>query len=203
MQSSWRSVIHVFQALAYIVKRADPDGLDLYFTSSSTPIKSRHRKELVAAIQRKKLADQCNMKFALGTVLEKFGAELDNSSEKPRSRRSFTPSFIQTKKKNGLSVYVFTDGVWRDNPPPVCGVEEPVRIIVTKLREQHQLDFKVGIQFIRFGNSPVGIERLDILDSRLREYFPDITMYVLTTHLKLNSLRFLGISSTLHDTMAT
>ncbi|KAF2662204.1 P-loop containing nucleoside triphosphate hydrolase protein [Lophiostoma macrostomum CBS 122681] len=64
------------------------------------------------------------------------------------------------KKQPGLSVYILTDGVWQDGP----GVEEPIQNIISKLGETPQLDRKLGIQFVRFGERP----RPEPEDSRSR-----------------------------------
>jgi hypothetical protein len=116
------------------------------------------------------------MKFALGNVIERFRKGLNNTTVESRSKLSFLPR--KSKKNQGLSIYVLTDGAWQDSPGPVCGVEEPIRILTKTLTENRQLDTKVGIQFIRFGNDQLGERRLEILDSQLKEYFPDISMLV-------------------------
>jgi hypothetical protein len=119
------------------------------------------------------------MKFALGNVIERFRKGLNNTTVESRSKLSFLPR--KSKKNQGLSIYVLTDGAWQDSPGPVCGVEEPIRILTKTLTENRQLDTKVGIQFIRFGNDQLGERRLEILDSQLKEYFPDISMDIVDT----------------------
>ncbi|KAF2191004.1 hypothetical protein K469DRAFT_808050 [Zopfia rhizophila CBS 207.26] len=108
MKPYWQTVIRVFKALAYIVKRADPDGIDLCFTSSAKPINRKNRKELVATIEKKKLAGRCDMKWALGTILEGFWSELDKPSERPRAKSRLSllspTSSSPQKKKGGISV---------------------------------------------------------------------------------------------------
>jgi hypothetical protein len=160
------------------VKRADPDGIDLYFTSDAKSYNSRHRKELIALIDNKKPVGSCDMKFALGQIVKDFSERLKSTSERSRrSRLSMLSPTVASKsvQKRGLSIYVLTDGVWQPDPDDlVCGVEQPIRQLIKKLKDNGQLDTDVAIQFIRFGNDQTGIKRLRILDSHLQEYFDDI-----------------------------
>ncbi|KAF2644780.1 kinase-like protein [Massarina eburnea CBS 473.64] len=188
MKPYWHSVVRVFRALAGIVKHADLDGLDVIFATSLERKHGKKRSELVPIIERRKVAGSCNMKEALQEVFDKFGDQLEAPMAKRRSsllRFGTRPPTSSTapKTKRGLSVYVLTNGVWQQRPPPVCGVEEPIRHMVTKLCRSEKLDTKIGIQFIRFGNDPIGEERLDILDSlsRLQEVAPDIKMDIVDT----------------------
>lgn len=178
MKKHWTEVVNVFKGLANIVHNVDPDGIDIYFTNSSDVY---HRKrmgwdrnnwqKLIPKIQQRQLAGTCDMKVALQSVLSDFSANLDPPTEKPRNgnriSRFLSPlSSTQAKPKKGLSVYVLTDGIWQDSPPPVCGVEQPIRHVVEKLDQNSHLDAMVGIQFIRFGEDPRGRDRMDLLDSK-------------------------------------
>src|SRR5262245_2949218 len=184
MTPVWRSLIRVFSALAGVVKHADPDGLDVVFATSLDRYHGGKRKTLTPEIQKRKPSGACDMKEAIQDVVDRFWRELETSQEKRWSRELFgrftTRSSNPPKVKRGLSIYVLTDGVWQgtDGPSPVCGVDEAIRHIVKKLHENKYLDCKVGIQFIRFGNVPVGIDRLRILDSGLKGAPYNIDMWV-------------------------
>jgi hypothetical protein len=110
------------------------------------------------------------MKMALGRILEGVGKNLDEHNKK-------WSLFSSKKKKWGVSIYILTDGVWQSGPQPLCGVEEPIAKIVEKLTEYDSLSSKVGIQFICFGNDPVGTARFGQLDSDLERF--GINMYVM------------------------
>jgi hypothetical protein len=176
MRLCWQQVRRVFEALAYVVKRTDPDGIDLYLANSRTRHNSKDRKKLLAVIEKmtpKDNSGRCDMKMALHDVLSKYAADLQKPAGKSRamSRLSLSSPIASSRKKQGLSVYVFTDGVFQEGPPPVCGIQEPIALIVDKLTKNDLLDAEVGIQFIRFGNDPIGEERLEFLDSKLKDVY--------------------------------
>ncbi|KAJ4305090.1 hypothetical protein N0V90_000620 [Kalmusia sp. IMI 367209] len=173
----------VFKALARIVETADPDGIDLYFTNS--PTKAHHHKKwekLIQIVEESSNIGDCDMKGALQNIFDDFTADFDAGAEKSRTNKRisrlnpFSSKVIaQSKKKKGLSVYVLTTGVWQKGPKPACGVEQPIQNVISRLYESKQLDMKVGIQFIQFGNDATGTFRLDYLD-RLRDYHSDLLM---------------------------
>jgi hypothetical protein len=178
MKPHWSSVIRVFRALAGIVKHEDHDGLDIVFAVSTEKFHAAKISKLMPLVERRNPAGNCNMKEALQSAFDIF-EDQQAPIEKLRSMGRFLRSPTRataSKTKRGLSIYVLTDGVWQEGPQPVCGVEEPIRHMVSKLCRSGKLDTKIGVQFIRFGNDRVGIERLDILDSRLQKVWPDIKM---------------------------
>ncbi|KAF2204802.1 kinase-like protein [Delitschia confertaspora ATCC 74209] len=186
MKDHWLDVVWVFQALGYLVKATDPDGIDILLANSLTWHHHKHTTELKDRLLRVTPRGRCNMKEALAAVLKKYGPETDKTLEKPRHRSRFSISLPLSPKlpaeKRGLSIYVLTDGVWQDGPRPVCGVEEPIELVVSKLKDNGLLDFVVGVQFIQFGDDKIGTERLELLDSGLKEEFGIDMDIVDTTH---------------------
>lgn len=170
MNPYWPNVTKTFSALSYLVKRVDPDGIDLHFTNSLESHHSRRTRHLLEKVQRRKPASQCDMKSRLGKILEPYRAELPKALE-PARHKHFLRHW--SSKGRSICIYVFTDGVWQDGLRPLGGVDEPIRIFVDRLKELGLLDTQVGIQFIRFGNDKRGMERLRKLDSDL-----DLPMYV-------------------------
>jgi hypothetical protein len=85
-------------------------------------------------------------------------------NRKQRMDRSHVMQTLEAQKKQrpGRIIYVLTNGVWQDGP----GVEEPIHKIKSMLHKNGQLDRKVGIQFVRFGEDPNGTARLSLLDSK-------------------------------------
>jgi len=167
MKKYWDEVIETFQGLAYMVKHFDPDGIELLLTNSSEGGCRRHRSALINILRNIDPDGRCNMKNKISRILKQWFYEYDKPQKKWH-RLSFTQG--SGKKKEGVSIYIFTDGVWQSGPEPLCEVEEAIKDIVNKLAARGLDADHVGIQFIRFGNDPKGRERLDRLDSRLQEF---------------------------------
>jgi serine/threonine protein kinase len=176
MRDYWGSVMWVFHALAYLVKKEEPDGIDMYL--ANTPLERHHNdhtKDLVKKLQRVAPQGACDMKEALSHILKTSGPGTDKSPSKPRHRfrrslSSLPESPTSANENRGLSVYVLTDGVWNHAPGEVCGVEQPIKQFVSKLSKDGELNLKVGIQFIQFGNDKIGSERLGLLDHGLEQF---------------------------------
>lgn len=168
MNPYWSNVTKTFSALSYLVKRVDPDGIDLHFTNSLESHHSRRTRHLLEKVQRKKPAGRCDMKSRLGKILEPYRADLPKALE-PTRHKHFLGIDLRhwSSKGRSICIYVFTDGVWQGGLRPLGGVDEPIRIFVDRLKELGLLDTQVGIQFIRFGNDERGMERLRKLDSDL------------------------------------
>jgi len=163
MKPHWNKVKDTFNALAYLVKRADLDGIDLYFTNSGYEAHSKDRKGLMKVFNTVKPEGKCIMKLALGKILESY---------RPEPMMVQTRGLFSRKKKLkwGLSVYVLTDGVWNDGVDELCGVHEPIATLVKRLSKNGMMEHHVGIQFIRFGDDVTGKRRLNSLDNGLRRF---------------------------------
>ena len=158
MAPHWNDVIKVVEVLSYIVKEADPDGLDLYFTVSTKTL--RHRKKTTSLDNMVKertgqLKGLTDMNLKLCAILDQYQQE----------HMTHTGIFTLKKPKPilPLNLYILTDGVWET----VCHAEGPIKNQVNKMVEHNRNRSHVGIQFISFGNDPVGIQRMDYLDSGL------------------------------------
>lgn len=161
-------VIQVFETLAYFTKHTDPDGIDLYFTNTKDC--HRHHKDrdkMIRILKSMSQEGECNMKRSLARILESWYSSYEKSN-------SFTGAIIskllRRKAKDGVTIYVLTDGVWQKGPKPLCQVEAPIKNIVDKLMQRGVEPDLVGIQFIRFGSSDIGLERFKLLDSGLKQY---------------------------------
>ena len=163
MKPHWNKVKDTLNALAYLVKSADPDGIDLYFTNSGYEAHSKDRKGLMKVFNTVKPEGKCIMKIALGKILESYKLE-------PMMVQNGRLFSRKKKQKWGLSVYVLTDGVWDDGVDELCGVHEPIATLVRKLSKNGKMEHHVGIQFIRFGDDATGKKRLDSLDNGLRRF---------------------------------
>lgn len=178
MSEHWNNVKDVIQALGYLVKESDRDTMDLYFTNSSEEAHCEDTSTLMSTLDRVTPgSNKCDMKRALGMILEKHHPENMKEQEKntKKQEKKWKPFSSKKKKrkkkeKRGVNIYVLTDGVWQERPPPLCGVEKPIKIMVEKLTAHGWLESHVGIEFISFGSHPTGIKRLKRLDSGLKEF---------------------------------
>jgi hypothetical protein len=154
MKPYWKSLIRVVEALTYILKDVDPDGLDLSFTiCRETLTKTKRTTSLVELVksQSKLLEGTTDMDLRLSEILDTYQTGL----EKPKTflRKPVLP----------MNLYILTNGLWEPN----YDAAGPIKNLVNKLNKLHKGRVQVGIQFIRFGNNVEAIDRLNILDSGL------------------------------------
>lgn len=153
-------IIRVATAMISLAKKADPDDVELVFTSKPSQIKKKRllkfksqTNDLVAQINNRfaenSLPNSTNMESQLGTILERVA--------------------LYGKK---TSVYVLTDGKWNDSTEPGGGVENPIRNLITRLKHNGRNRTAIAIQFIRFGDDKTGSERMAWLDDDLPKSEP-------------------------------
>lgn len=154
MSRHWDNVVKTFEALSYIVKKTDKDGLDIYFTISEVFRKQQTETgDLVRLVEAHKRQDSAvsDINLRLTYLLEEYQRKLE---KKRRFRKG---------PANPLSLYILTDGVWEDN----SSADEPIRNAVEKLSELKKSSTQIGIQLISFGNNTRGLDRLRHLDDGL------------------------------------
>ena len=159
MGAYWHEVISLFSVLAWIVKKLDDNGLEMYFTVSRVVKRFKDTKRAVALLEKMNQSTYSNIDSRLQEILGKYQEDLSHQREQKgilRSRSRVKP----------LSLYVFTDAAWQG-----CDATMPIEAMIEK---QRQLEFskeQVGIQFVRFGNHAGGIAKLEYLDSGLRQKY--------------------------------
>jgi hypothetical protein len=162
MQQHWREVKKVFEALAYLVKLMDPDGIELRFANSCEhDDRQKHRNGLMKNFEKVKPGGQCQMGIALNKILPKY---YRTQMDKRSSRSS------RVEEKPPVNIYILTDGVWSQGQECISNVQDHITRLVNHLWETGRLEH-VGIQFIRFGDDEIGRQRLDILDNDQRQYY--------------------------------
>ncbi|KAF2115661.1 hypothetical protein BDV96DRAFT_645853 [Lophiotrema nucula] len=171
MTDHWQDVISTFKAIGYIAKAADPDKMEAFFTNSHTTKRSKDREDFVQMLTSATPGGTCSMHSSISKILTTWWNENKwcFETEPEKKRRSLSSMFSTRNKKEGLNLYVFTNGVWQPKPEPLCGVDEVIKGIVDKMIASESLTERIGIQFISFGNNPTGIRRLKMLDSGLRQ----------------------------------
>jgi len=163
MKPSWeknehcQGVVRVFEALSYLVKETDPNGIDVLFTVSGKRYTNcKSTTSLVAAVKSMKLQGKTDINMRLTQIFDEYKAKLS----KPQTKGLFNK---EPKTVRPLNLYVLTNGVWE----PESHAERPIQSIVHKLVELKKDRLQIGVQFIRFGEDPLGMARLDYLDSGL------------------------------------
>jgi hypothetical protein len=157
MATHWKEVIALVSLLSYIVKSADPDGLDMHYTISSKSVSSKKdSSDLVKSLQKTTPQGVSNLGMVLGNILGSYNERLEKTlgSTAVRSQHGLRP----------LSLYVLTDGNWQ----PESDAETPIKEVVRNLHAHRKLNVhQVGIQFIRFGDTDAVKTMLGRLDDNL------------------------------------
>ncbi|RYN69915.1 hypothetical protein AA0119_g5904 [Alternaria tenuissima] len=162
MHQHWKEVKRVFEALAYLVKTKDPDGIELRFANSCEhDDRQKHRNGLMKNFEKVKPGGQCQMGIALNKILPNYYRTQMNKRSSWSSR---------VEEKPPVNIYILTDGVWSQGQECLSTVQDHITRLVNHLWETGRLEH-VGIQFIRFGDNEIGRQRLDILDNDQKQYY--------------------------------
>lgn len=188
MLGHWPDVKQTVEALVYIVKNVDPDGVELRFTSKpAVSHKSKDTTHLLEKISSNspRVDSQCMMESALSILVDSVvpsPSSLNRSTGSLRSlgRNLFSKSGSGTK--TGISMYILTNAIWTGSGHSnaaranggkaaldLCGVDKVIQTLVDRLRSSKHNRSYVTIQFIRFGHDPVGKQRLRYLDNDIEE----------------------------------
>lgn len=156
MSHDWFHVIDTFSALAYLVKDCDPDGVDLYYTNHNQTWRSATASELIEHVQQYEPKPNSKIETDMGMALRRI-----LNARQELIRRDGLP--------RPASIYVFTDGIWARGTNAEAPIMETVHLI-----QSHNLKLRcVGIQFISFGESEEGLQRMVALDDmHLRDDVP-------------------------------
>lgn len=172
MQPYKAEVTSVLRNMAFILGKADPDGLDVALTFESEKIEHNRRTEkLVEFVEgrfQKGAQSRCFIGASLQALVNRILKDLpENAGEKQKSR---IQRFMSSKKRP-VSLYVLTNGIWDPSAREgVCGAHIPIMQLMTELRNRNLERSQVAIQFIRFGDDPVGVKRLNGLDNLVKDH---------------------------------
>lgn len=159
--SHGRDVLDTAEAMLWLCKPIDPSGCEIVFASRP---KSPVRPTLSRWIGRTPLGkirrqletsdapELCNMEKAVAAVLQRIMGP--------------------TKKHfRETTLLIFSNGVWdEDFPANGRGVENPIVKTVNEMLCRGIDRVDLAIQFVRFGNDPYGISRLEHMDDFLRTH---------------------------------
>ena len=154
MDVHWSLLQRLFGLLSYMVRDCDPNGLDLYFTNTAKAFRSRNINTLMGELSTRTPKGLPDMRSRFASIIEKYQSKF--------GKRKFGNLFRESHPRK-LSLYVLTDAVWQ----PKIDLTTTIRTLVRSLEDHKLTNKQIGIQFIRFGNEPNSIKRLQKLDSGL------------------------------------
>lgn len=159
MRQYSRDTEKVVSLLAYMLKESDKNGIDIYFTLSLKVLNSKKSSKLVSSICQEPFRGVADMAGSLRRIMqphiEKFGTSVLPSRMMFLSRPPSRP-------QRPLSFYILTDAKWQPTD-----VEGFITRLVGTMIDKNCAKEHVAIQFIRFGEDPASIEKLDKLDTGL------------------------------------
>ncbi|KAL8865807.1 MAG: hypothetical protein Q9174_006683 [Haloplaca sp. 1 TL-2023] len=156
-----KQVGDVLELLATLIQPYDPDGLDLYFSTESAPLKPKTPRNCLQYLTERRAKGRPDFRQRFAAIVEKYQSRFGKRNMSLNKLMHFksTPSH----GPRPLSLYVLTDGIW----DPKCDLITEVRSLVASLLKHEYANKYVGIQFIRFGDDPEGKKRLKTLDAKL------------------------------------
>lgn len=159
MRPHLKEVVDVVSLLGYILKATDDDGLDICFTQSTETKNSGKATKLSDVVEKVAFKGISDMRTRFSQILRNYEDKFGTTTASSRSwyRRNGSPV-----PQKPLSFYVLTDGKWDPNE-----VGPIIKSLVKSMRQFKLHKDHVGIQFIRFGQDPNGIARLNHLDHGL------------------------------------
>lgn len=155
MAELWDEVVTVFEALSYIVKDTDKDGLDLFFRNSSNSANTKKTSDLIGLIKAQKKTSRDGERD--------FDIRLNQILESRTEKLGGRGSLFSRKSPKPMSLYILTDAIWDYDGY----AQEPIKNAVGKLSDVNKSRKQIGIQFIRFGDDPDALRRLERLDNGL------------------------------------
>lgn len=189
MRKHWNEVRKAVEALGLVVQEADPDDMELRFTSR--PAKKHKAKKAAALVahvdgNKPRRTGPCPMEQALNMLIDDLMPRLRSVIKGKVSLTSKARNLLRPNgsaaAKNGISVYVLTNAIWGattdggatagDGRPRMCGVDQSIRTLVARLKREDAMRSYFTIQFIRFGHDAAARARLRYLDDGLKQELP-------------------------------
>lgn len=159
MKQYSREIERVISLLAYMVKKSDKDGLDIFFTQSRKKVNSRKSSKLSSSIHQEPFVGVSDMRGRLQNILQEHINKFGTLIYPPRTVYGRQPP---PQPQRPLSFYILTDAKWQ--PTDVEGL---IRDLVQSMIAKRCPKEHVAIQFIRFGDDQASIDKLDKLDHGL------------------------------------
>lgn len=144
----WDQCVDTFRALSYVVKRADPQGIQLCFTSSPGRW-TRYKHTTPAANAIKKRRDRVSKPevpcfFEDSTSSVKLHRLVQSIVERKSG------SNLSARKRMPMDIFIFTDGKWNQSFPEWPNLAEGHRSVATEPPE-----CMWRLHLVRFGVSAI------------------------------------------------
>lgn len=177
MQREQTEVTRLIKALSYLLKHLDPDGIEVACMSNPGSFRRLKTATDIQIFINKGFYSghdaNCAIENALDVVLKIVRAKyLEVPQESQLSRVGTIPD-SRSRTFRAISILVFTNGKWDDSEIGTCGAERPIRGLMDEMILQGAARTQVCLQFVRFGDSPVGKRRLQFLDDELGKISPE------------------------------
>lgn len=165
MQDHEPEVTQYFSNLAYLLKEADKNGIEVMLTSEDKPYRAATTAELVSHVSRtfhRGKFGVCPMEECLNKLVAQLIPEFPDRLTSTRRL-----SILRRKEKSPASIYILTNGAWACNHDAHLLLKRPINDLVETIESRRLERTYVVLQFIRFGDGPGVTERLDELDNFL------------------------------------
>lgn len=171
MMVHWDTTIQTLKLLAHKLKVADPDGMDLRFTTSDKAVHSRSSLMMANTVKSHVPSGASSIEQRLSELLLESRSKLARHNDR-RRKNDRMPGIIgsifarKPRTAKPLSIYVLTDGKHEGYGRLNVLLTDTVKDLQTLDHAQRQL----SIQFIRMGEDPVGKMRLEALQDLHTQY---------------------------------
>ncbi len=141
-------VERALQAMSYLAKEVDTNGIEMAFAStlSRKVYRSRKTRKLVQKLHNHVFRSPPD------AMEDKMGRFVDLLQKR----------FSSSVKK--ISILFFTDGCWGDDGHAAAGVQDPIKTLINFLLDRGINRTTVMISIVRFGNAKGGKQNLAYLD---------------------------------------
>ncbi len=165
MQVHKALVLDTFTAVACLGVNIDPNGVEVCCTSN--PNSKRQSKDVdtlrnfVSKNFQRGSSSICEIEYCLNEVLKDIIQGL------PRERPSVLDKIAAralSSHRHQISIYILTSGRWDDSPGGTSGANHSIFKLIEELQRRKIDRTRVSFHFISFGDDPVGLDRLRILD---------------------------------------
>ena len=158
MKPHWASLNLLTRLLTYMLKSADPDGIELRFFNNPTVVRTNKSRKILDTLSTLKPEGRTDFHVTIAPLFERFAsaAEMDvkRSRGVPRSKQTLRPT----------SVYIFTDGKCLHD---VYDIAETFKQVSQRLQAANFGPTHIAAQFITFGQDAEALNRLQSLDEAL------------------------------------
>lgn len=151
-------IYKVVSLLAYMLKPYDKEGLDIFFTLDPHKVNSRKSRKISSSVFHVPFVGISDMRGRLHSILQEHKDKFGTLISPPKTCFKRQPQ----QPQRPLSFYILTDAQWQPND--VGGL---IKNLVGSMRDKGCPKEHAAIQFIRFGNDPASIAKLDELDHGL------------------------------------